>query len=159
MGFLNDLGLGGIEVNPELPEGTYKGHVFASKEQMRQRDGKRMWVLTYKVDQPGTPFHHMTKDEWKNIDKSSTEDEKRFLKMRVLSLGVPEDRIDAVNFGDFEGIPVFFTLKRKGEYVNVVDVKLNPEASAAVAGQAPYAPTQPATGSGNGSGTNAMGLL
>ena len=57
---------------------------------------------------------------------SWTKEEKRaasFLKQRLLSLDVPEDRVNSVEPSDLEGIECYVTVKTNGQYQNVTEVK------------------------------------
>lgn len=126
-GFLNDLGLDNL-ADGELPTGKYLGEVTASKV-VPKKDGSKSWVITYTVRQPGSEFDGLTKDEWKSCNKMDSPQVKRFLRDRALSLGVPENELGNFRPSDVIGTPVFFTLARRGEYVNVTEVSLAPVAS------------------------------
>jgi hypothetical protein len=83
--------------------------------------GKRL-VLTYKIfdgDHKGK-----TIEEWKGINKFDSARDKAWLKSRMLSLGVPEDKINSISPDDLTGIAVRITKKQNGQYRNVTNVVL-----------------------------------
>lgn len=126
-GFLADLGLDSVESDPNhLPDATYVGALFDCKV-VHYKDaskGKAV-VFTYKV----TEGEHKGKsiDEWKSANAFDEPSKKAWLKQRMLSLGVPESRINAVNPDDLIGTAIKFTVKQKGEYRNVTFVTLADE--------------------------------
>jgi hypothetical protein len=70
-----------------------------------------------------------TISEYKSIPygSESVEDKRAlsFLKQRLLSLGVPQERINSVQPEELEGTDCFVTTKKRGEYTNVTEVKVN----------------------------------
>ena len=69
---------------------------------------------------------------------------RNFLKKRMLTLGLPEDFQGMPDPDNFKNIPVVITRKKKGDYFNVVDVKLANESSTQEA-QVPTQPAEPVT--------------
>lgn len=130
-GFLADLGLDNVETDPNhLPDSTYFGFLTECKV-IHYKDaskGKAL-VFTYKV---GEGEHKgKTIDEWKSANSFDEPSKKSWLKQRILSLGVPESRINSLNPEDLAGTAVKFTVKQKGEYRNVTFVSVRDENEAA----------------------------
>lgn len=122
-GFLSDLGLDSVETDPNhLPDATYKGYLTDCKVvQFKDASKGQALVFTYKVSEG--PHKGKTIDEWKTANKFDPANKKAWLKSRILSLGVPESRLNILNPDDLIGTPVSFTVKKKGEYTNVTFVK------------------------------------
>lgn len=129
-GFLADVGLDSVEADPNhLPDATYLGYLTDCKI-VHYKDaakGKAV-VFTYKVDEGD----HKGKviDEWKSANSFDDAQKKGWLKQRIISLGVPESRVGAVNPDDLIGTAVKFSVKAKGEYRNVTFVALRDETEA-----------------------------
>lgn len=126
-GFLADLGLDAVEADPNhLPNATYLGYLTNAKvvEYKDTSKGKAL-VLTYKVSEG--PHKGKTIDEWKSANSFDEPNKKSWLKNRILSLGVPESRLDTLDPDDLIGTPVRFTVKQKGEYTNVTFVEARDE--------------------------------
>lgn len=156
-GFLNDLGVdwGGVSTSNAPSDGTHHGYL--TKAEVRtKKDTTKSLVLTYRVAD-GENEQGKTIDEWKSLPitvqgptgpRFATEDDERnarFLKQRLISLGVPEDRINTLNPGDLQGTEVYFTVKSKGEYTNVTFVKLAAEVNASPLMAGNTAPAQAPT--------------
>jgi hypothetical protein len=125
-GFLNDLGLDTVEADPNhIANGKYPAFVYNS-EVRTKKDGTKSWVITYKIA-PDSPRHAgQQQQEWFDLEpKGENADlKKSFLKRRVLSLGVPETRINSVNPGDLIGIKVSLEIVHRGQYQNVGTVEV-----------------------------------
>lgn len=125
-GFLSDLALDGVEADPNyIADGVYHAYVYES-EVRTKKDGTPSWVLTYKIAPDEAKHAGQQIAEWfdlKPVGPNATL-KKSFMKRRVLSLGIPETRINAVNPVDFVGTEVSITVKHKGQYQNVTDVRL-----------------------------------
>ena len=123
-GFLADLDLDNVDPDPKaFPDGTYNAYLTEAKV-VALKDvaaGKRL-VLTYKLFDG--PHKGKTIDEWKSINKFDDARSKAFLKARLLSLGVPEEKISSINPADLSGIAVRITKKTNGQYKNVTNVVL-----------------------------------
>lgn len=131
MGLFGDLDVAAAEDNPwDLPANTYEAAVFEVAVKENKDKTKKGLSITYKV----TEGEHTGKkvSEWKTIPEPanpkapSAEDKQAasFLKMRLASLGVPESRMNSVDVNDLQGLDVFITVKKNGEYTNVTNVKL-----------------------------------
>ena len=137
MGFLNDLDLENTEADPDaLPDGKYPGFLFSSKI-VDKKDQTKSWVIEYKVDVEHDPkWGGRRAQEWYNITKP-TEQQKSWLKRRLNSLGVPEDKHGEINPGDVVGIAVTFGIKNKDGYKNVNFVELRNESGTVTTSAAP----------------------
>lgn len=150
-GFLNDLGLSTAPKDPNfLPEGTYPA--FISKlsikgTRTKDREGKAL-IITYKIAEIDKENQGKHKTEFKplplvkldskgkpvkNPDGSlayESEESKKnasYLKLRLMSLGVPESELDSMSQENLLGTPVWIDIKQVGEYYNIVGVKLREE--------------------------------
>lgn len=122
-GILADLDL--ANVPDGLPAGQYLGNVYNCKVQPYKDAAKgKALIFTYKVNDPDNPMHGETVDEWQGINAFDTPTKKRFLKARLTSLGVPENRMSSFKPDDVIGLAVFFTVKKNGQYTNISDVRL-----------------------------------
>jgi hypothetical protein len=124
-GIFADLGLD-VDFD-NFPSATYSGYVTEAKVINYKDAAKgRAMVLTYKVADEGE-HKGKTIDEFKSCNKFDDATKKKWLKIRLLSLGVPESRLSEVNPSDLVGTAVFFTTKKNGEYTNVSTVKVAEE--------------------------------
>lgn len=119
------------EIDYTVPDNTYPAFVFDVKVGMTKgnptenKPKKLGMTLIYKISEG--EYEGRQVQEWKQIPepadpKNLTEDEKRslsYLKTRVLSLGIPEERVNDVQPDDLIGREVVITLVSKGEYQNV----------------------------------------
>lgn len=122
-GFLADLGLENVEDDPNaFPDGTYNAYLTAAKVQGIKNNTEKRLVLTYKIFEG--PYNGRTIDEWKNCDPTASDRDKSWLKQRLKTLGVPEERFANLNPDDLVGIAVRITTKRNGQYRNVTNVAL-----------------------------------
>jgi len=130
-GFLNDLGVDwtGLDVNNEPPAGTHHGFIVKS-EIRNKKDGTKSWVFSYRV--ADGEHEGKVKEDWRPIPQVANGkfiDDKqvtfaRFLKQRLMELGVPEERVGTVTPADVQGTEVYFTIQEKNGYRNVVNVVL-----------------------------------
>lgn len=142
-GFLNDLNLDQTEADPNyISDGPHPGFIFDSKV-VTKKDGNKSWVLTHKVAPEDTKFAGRIQDEWYPIT-NATEQNKSWLKRRVLSLGVPESQVGSFSPADVIGLAVLFSIRHKDSYQNVVDVVLRDEATGQAMPAAGSAPAQAA---------------
>lgn len=119
-------GLGLENVPDGLPEGAYPGNLYDVKviEHKGEKTGKKSLVFTYKVNNPGHVTHGETIDDFKSCNADDSNQQKRFLKMRLESLGVPESRFsDPTWMQAVIGLDVYFTVKKNGQYTNVSKVE------------------------------------
>lgn len=126
-------GLGLEEVPDHLPDGTYPAYLTEAKViNLKDNKGQSL-VFTYKVDLPGSQINGETIDEFKSINPADDNQKKKFLKMRLESLGVPSTRFAQFNPKDVVGLAVTITVKTKGQYTNVTNVTLRNESGSASA--------------------------
>lgn len=139
-GFLNDLGVNWDDVptNNNPSDGTHRCFVVKSEIRTKKKDQSKQWVFTFKVAD-GEPEAGRTQEEWRpipavNNGKFATEKDEtnaRWLKQRLMSLGVPETRVGQVTPADVQGTEVYVTFKTNttnaGTFQNVTNVKLASE--------------------------------
>lgn len=133
MSLFGDLDIAAAADDPfNIDEGVYAG-VVSGVTTKKSNDGtKKGLVLTYTVTDEDSPMVGRKIDEWKNMPQpedphNMTPEEERdasFLKMRLKSLGVAEEDMNTVGPEDLISTEVIFTVKKKGEYTNVVKVEL-----------------------------------
>lgn len=137
MGLFGDLDVAAAEDNPwAVPANTYEATVF-TVEVKADKNGNQGMILVYKI--ASGDHEGKTVSEWKTIPtpadpKHPTAEEMKaasYLKMRLTSLGVPETRINSVEIGDLEGIPVTITVTVNGEYTNVKRVEVRDDTAIA----------------------------
>lgn len=139
MGLFDELDVASAADNPfgGVPEGVYEctvtNAVVKESDDKFYREGVKKvgLMLTYKVTDGDEAGEEIT--EYKAIprpeDKDNpTSDERRamsFLKQRMLSLGIPENRVNSVEPDDLIGLDCYVTVKKgKNDYMNVTEVKL-----------------------------------
>lgn len=119
------------EIDYSIPDNTYPAFVFDVKvgrtkaDPSKNKVSKLGMTIVYKISEGD--YEGRQVQEWKQIPepvdpKNLTEDEKKslsYLKTRMLSLGVPENRVNSVGPDDLIGSEVVITLVSKGEYQNV----------------------------------------
>ena len=126
-----DLDIASAADNPfEVPDNTYD--CFLTDAVVRKsKDGtKKGLALTYRVASGDHEGKNIS--EWKTIPEPedpanpSAEDKQAmsWLKQRMLSLGVPEARMNSVQPSDLVGTHVYVTVKNKDGYTNVRNVTL-----------------------------------
>lgn len=141
-GFLNDLNLGEVEADPNyIGDGKYPATIIKSEISAKKSDpDNKSWVITYKLT--GGKFAGKTQSEWFALNPTgdNAEFKKSLLKQRVLSLGVPESRINDVDPDYFVATDVIIQIKHNGAYQNVGTVELvgsdSPATNAVSAGPA-----------------------
>jgi hypothetical protein len=141
MGFLNDLTPGldwnndeSVPLDPnKVADGTHHAFVYDCKVVDLTAKGKgKSLVITYKMADDDQNAK-VEKDEWRAIpvvtaDGQFASDKDRtaatWLKRRLVSLGVPETKINDVDPKDLVGTEVYVTFKTKEQWQNVTDVKV-----------------------------------
>lgn len=135
MGFLNDLGLDSVEADPNhIADGLYPAFVYGSEVRLK-KDQTKSWVLTYKIAPEAAKHSGQTQAEWFDLEPKgeNAELKKSFLKKRILSLGVPESKINEVNPDDLIGIKVNVKIVHRNGYQNVGDVTVTEGTTASAA--------------------------
>jgi len=137
-GMFGDLDLEQAQDDPfAVPDNSYICYLTDLKSGPTKAGDKVGLTLEFTIDEGEHKGKTVT--EWKQIPKPadpknpSPEDLKAmsFIKQRMLSLGVPRDRINTTNPSDLIGTKVVISVKNKGGYTNVKDVTVvDPEFSA-----------------------------
>ena len=126
MSLFGELDVESAEDNPfAIPDGVYDAAVFEVKVGPTKNKDKVGMTLVYKITEG--PQTGKTVQEWKHVPqpadaKNPTEEEARalsYLKARMISLGVPAEKINTIQSDDLLGREVVITLVTKGEYQNV----------------------------------------
>jgi len=137
MGIFGDLDVASASDNPWLvPANTYEANVYTA-EVKRDKNEALGLELIYKIS--SGDHEGKTVREWKVIPepadaKNLTPDEQKaasYLKMRLISLGVPESRMNSMNVNDILGTEVVIKVVVNGEYMNVGKVELRGDSPAA----------------------------
>lgn len=131
-----DFDLNAVDEDPNaFPDGTHKASVYKA-EVVKYKDaskGKAI-VFTYRLQEGD----HKGKDiqEWQSANSFDTSTKKSYLKRRLLSLGIPESRLNTLTMEDLSdliGTMVFITKKQNGQYHNITNVRLDDGSAAAEA--------------------------
>jgi hypothetical protein len=128
-GFLNDLGLDAVSADPNhIADGKYRAFVFNAEVRNKKNSEINSLVLTYKIA-PEQKHAGQSQQEWFDLLPASAtgdnaEFKRSYLKKRILSLGIPESKINEVNPGDLIGIEVAITIVHKNGYQNVGNLEL-----------------------------------
>lgn len=130
MGIFGDLDVASASDNPwAVPANTYEANVYTA-EVKRDKNEALGLELIYKIS--SGDHEGKTVREWKIIPepadpKNLTADENKaasYLKMRLLSLGIPESRMNSMDVNDILGTEVVIKVTVNGEYTNVARVEL-----------------------------------
>lgn len=148
MGLFGELDVAGANANPFfLPDDTYRCKIIEANKRVAKSSGNPGLSLTYQVVEG--PKKGRKIKEWKTVPhayelegykteedykkKRSKDDEvaekaeqqKSFLKQRLVSLGVPEDKMNSVESTDLLEVGlVDVTIKNNEDRVNVQGVKI-----------------------------------
>lgn len=132
MSLFGDLDIASAADNPfEIPANSYEATVTDVRVGKTRDESKVGMTFIYTIQSGEYEGQDIT--EWKQIPTPAdphnlTTDEKRsmsFLKQRLLSLGVPEDRMNSVKEDELIGADVVVTVKPgKNGYTNVSRVEL-----------------------------------
>lgn len=130
MGLFGDLDVASANDNPWfVPANTYEADVY-KVEVKSDKNGNKGLSIIYKIS--SGEHKGKTVSEWKAIPspadpKHLTEEEQKatdYLKMRMLSLGIPEERMNTAEPNDLQGLPVLVKVTVNDEYTNVNKVEL-----------------------------------
>ena len=135
MSIFGDLDIASAADDPfSVDPGTYHATVSEVKVKGSKDQTKKGLQITYTIltcdENPAMAGR--TVSEWKTIPepddpKNPTADDAKamsFLKMRLLSLGIPENRMNTVEFVDLQGVEVVITVEKNNGYTNVKRVEL-----------------------------------
>lgn len=132
MGLFDDLDVASAADDPFKVADGWHPATLTKVEIKDTRDmTKKGLALEYEIT--GGENKGSTISEWKNYPrpadpKNPTADEKRdlaFIKARLLSLEVPETKMNSLNPEDIIGTEVYIKMTTKGEYQNITDLKVN----------------------------------
>ncbi len=133
MSLFGDLDVASAADDPfKVEDGWHEATLTeAEVKQQKQDPSKYGLALTYEVTSGENAGSNIS--EWKNYPKPAdpknpTATEKRdlaFIKKRLLSLDIPESRMNSLDIEDLKGIEVYVKVQTKGEYQNIVDMKVN----------------------------------
>lgn len=124
-----DVDIAAADDNPfEVPAGIYSGFV-SDVEVKESQKGNQGLMITYTVGPDDAEYAGRTIGEWKNLPvpgDAKAAQAASFLKLRLLSLGVPEDKINSIEADDLIGTAVVFTVADgKDGYKNIRKVTLD----------------------------------
>lgn len=137
MGIFGDLDVASASDNPwAVPANTYEANVYTAEVKRDKNEALGLEII-YKIS--SGEHEGKTVREWKVIPepadpKNMTPDEKKaasYLKMRLISFGIPESRMNSMNINDVLGLEVIIKVSVNGEYTNVSRVDLAGDAPAA----------------------------
>jgi hypothetical protein len=119
MSLFGDLDLENAPDDPNaIPDDVYKAFLTDVKKGPTQKNPEKVGVtFKYKISEGKYEGREVT--EWKSAMKDDDEQTKGYLKARLLSLGVPEDRLGAVEADDLIGKEVRITVKNRNGYTNI----------------------------------------
>lgn len=122
MGIFGDLDLASASDDPfSVNDGTYEAVVTKAEVRQNKNETDNFLVLEYTIEDDGNMSGRKV-SEWKKIPKQGAEDFDRaasFLKQRLLSIGIPNERINSFEPDDALGADVVITVKTKDGYANV----------------------------------------
>lgn len=121
-----------------IPDSTYKAYL-TDVQKKPTRDGSKVGVtFKYRISEGDYKDQEVT--EWKSANPGDDIRTKSFLKQRIVSLGVPADRIGVVDPGDLIGKEVYITVKNRNGFANINKVTLvdASESGGDTAGKSPF---------------------
>jgi hypothetical protein len=130
-GLFEELDIAGAEDNPwSVPDNTYAA-VVSNVEVKKDKNDNMAMTFFYKV----TDGDYLDRElkEYKRLPHSTDkepltgkalEDAKSYIKVRLASLGIPEERMNSVDVDDLIGIECYITVKNNKGFANVRNVTL-----------------------------------
>lgn len=149
MGLFEELDIAGADDNPWLiPDNTYQA-VVSDLRVAKDRNENMGMTFVYKItdgdysDREVTEYkrmpHSTDKDQLQGAEKEKA---KSYIKMRLASLGIPEERMNDVEKDDLIGIDCYITVKNNKGYTNINNVTLTSDvqsySSASAGGADPF---------------------
>lgn len=128
-GMFGDLDFENAQDDPfAVPDNSYISYLTDVKVGPTKNGDKVGMTLEYTIDEG--PHAGKKISEWKQIPqpadpKNPSDDDMRsmsFIKQRMISLGVPADKINTTNPDDLIGTKCVVAVKNKGGYTNVRQV-------------------------------------
>jgi len=118
-----DLDLENAPDDPNaIPDGTYRAFLTDVKKGPTKDNSKVGVTFKFKISEGDYDGSEVT--EWKSANRDDDQKTKGYLKQRIISLGVPADRINVVDPGDLIGKDCYITVKNRNGYTNVNKVTL-----------------------------------
>ena len=113
--------------------GVYAAVVSEVKVGETRDKSKVGMTIKYTITEEDSTENGKSVQEWKEIPRKQAdgkldangERSLSFLKSRLLSLGIPEERMNSVQPDDLQSKTVYITVKKKDDYTNVTKVVLN----------------------------------
>ena len=128
MGIFGDLDVQAAADDPfAVDDGTYNATISACEVKPTKDESKTGLILTYQITDEGNMAGRKV-SEWKQIPKpgdANADNAASWLKQRLLSIGIPADRINSFEPEDALGIDVVITVKNNNGYANVNKVTLS----------------------------------
>jgi hypothetical protein len=130
-GMFGDLDLESAQDDPfAIPDNSYVAYLTDVRVGPTKNGDKVGMTMEYTIDEG--PHSSKKISEWKQIPqpvdpKNLTDEEMRamsFIKQRMLSLGVPAEKINEVKPDDLIGTKVVVAVKNKGGYTNVRSIQV-----------------------------------
>lgn len=138
MGIFGDLDVEAAADDPfAIEDGTYNATITECSVKDNKDKTKKGLTFKYQITDDGK-MHGRKAQEWKNIPSSDDPQDVKdrdasYLKQRLLSIGIPADRINTFEPEDALGTDVVITVKNKDGFANVNRVIL-PESDSSDAG-------------------------
>lgn len=142
MGLFDELDIAGADDNPWLvPDNTYPA-VVSNLEVKKDRNDNMAMTFFYKIKEGDYADREIS--EYKRMPHSSDKDKlegaekeraKSYIKMRLASLGIPEERMNEVEKDDLIGIDCYITVKNNKGYANINNVTLESDVAFAESGE------------------------
>ena len=130
-GLFDELDIAGAEDNPwAIPDSTYPC-VVSDLEVKANQKGNMGMTFKYKVTEGEYAGREVS--EYKRLPHSADQEPLdatkkgqavSYIKQRLASLGIPEERMNGVTKDDLIGIECYVSTKMNGEYINVRDITL-----------------------------------
>lgn len=132
-----DLDIASAADNPfSVDDGTYEALLTAVKREEGSKGPGLVFEYTVQNDDkfegrkfsewknlPVTPANK--KEGWEITTPEKADEMKSWIKQRLTSLGVPEERMNSTNPSDLEGTAVIATLATKKGYQNITKLKVD----------------------------------
>lgn len=122
-----DLDIASAEDNPfEIAPGTYQATISDVSVRPTKAGDKTGLIIEYTITDENETGKKVS--EWKEIPAKGSKNEATaasFLKLRLSSLGIPENRMNSLQTDDLMNLDVVVSVKKNGEYTNVVKVALD----------------------------------
>lgn len=132
MGLFDELDVAGAADDPwSIPDNVYPGVVSDLKV---KANDKGNWGMYFKFKITSGEYAKREISEYKRLphpqdatplDPAKKANALSYIKARLASLGIPEERMNGVSKEDLIGIECFISTKMNGNFVNVRDITLD----------------------------------